>query len=233
MKKFYQQAAIVSSDGLWQVTLDGRPVKTPARADLSLPCEKLAQAVAAEWQAQTDTIKPGTMPLTQIATTAIDRAGPARPEITAQCMGYLDSDLVCYRAAKPDVAAAQEAAWGTALAWFTGQYGPLETTTALSPLTQPEATTRAVRAVVEALDLYHFTVLQIVCAATGSLVLALAFNARVLDARAVYEAALCEELFFERTLDLARYGPDPSAGPKQAALHAELDACRTLLDMIA
>ncbi|MCH7795000.1 MAG: hypothetical protein IH900_07670, partial [Proteobacteria bacterium] len=60
-KRFYERAAAEpcppseggtrGGDG-FRVVLDGRPIKTPAKADLVLPSLALAEAVAAEWQAQ-------------------------------------------------------------------------------------------------------------------------------------------------------------------------------------
>ena len=45
-KRFYETAKAVQMPGGWTVELDGRSIKTPARAALSLPTEKLAKAIA-------------------------------------------------------------------------------------------------------------------------------------------------------------------------------------------
>ena len=60
-KRFWSTSAIVSVDGGWTVQLDGRPVKTPAKTLLVVPTEALAQAIAAEWDAQQGEIKPDTI----------------------------------------------------------------------------------------------------------------------------------------------------------------------------
>lgn len=232
MKRFYSDAGYEAAQGQFQVTLDGRPVRTPAKAMLRVPSQKLAAAIAAEWQAQPDTINPATMPLMQIASTTIDRVSQARGEIMRECLAYLHSDLVCYRAQKADLAAEQARLWDEPLSWFAAHYGALAVTDAISPLTQPADIERKVEAALDGLDTYRFTVLQIVCATTGSLVLALAFTSGAMPPQAVFEAALCEELFFERTMNLAQYGPDPAAGPKRDALLAELEACRACLGLL-
>ena len=51
MKRFYKSAAAVQTESGYMVNLDGRPVRTPARAPLVLPGLALGEAVAAEWNA--------------------------------------------------------------------------------------------------------------------------------------------------------------------------------------
>ena len=83
------------------VALDGKPVKTPAKRDLIVPNAALAAAIAAEWNAQGDEVRPAQMPLTQIANTAIDRVTPQRAPVVRQIAKYAGTDLVCYRAERP------------------------------------------------------------------------------------------------------------------------------------
>ena len=74
-------------------------VKTPLKAPLHLPTRPWREAVAAEWEAQGETIDPASMIITKLANTAIDRV-PARPRaaIAAEVLDFANSDLVCYRA---------------------------------------------------------------------------------------------------------------------------------------
>ena len=72
-KRFWKQAAAEPCDGGFAVTLDGRAVKTPARTLLVVPTLALAQAIAAEWDAQQGLVKPETMPCTRTANSALDK----------------------------------------------------------------------------------------------------------------------------------------------------------------
>ena len=54
------------------------PVKTPLKAPLRLPHPALAEAVAAEWDAQGEKIDAATMLFTKLANTAIDRVAAHR-----------------------------------------------------------------------------------------------------------------------------------------------------------
>ena len=73
-KRFYERAYVAETGegGEVQILLDGKPVKTPARHALAAPTRPLADAIAAEWDAQKDVIDPASMPLTRLANAAID-----------------------------------------------------------------------------------------------------------------------------------------------------------------
>ena len=101
MKRFYKEAEPRGDDRRLGVALDGRPIRTPGKRDLLVPSEALAAAIAAEWDAQQDEIRPATMPLTRLAATAIDRVAPQRDAIIRQIANYAGTDLVCYRADAP------------------------------------------------------------------------------------------------------------------------------------
>ena len=101
MKRFYEKVAVKSSaDGL-KIDLDGRSLKTPAGKELAIDSSLLAEAIAEEWRAQEEEIVPESMPLTKLAFTAVDRVLPNREAVVEQIAGYVNSDVVCYRAAEP------------------------------------------------------------------------------------------------------------------------------------
>ena len=51
-KRFWKDATVEESSGKYIILLDGRLVKTPAKATLKVPNAAMAQAIAEEWQAQ-------------------------------------------------------------------------------------------------------------------------------------------------------------------------------------
>ena len=109
-KRFWKDAAVVEVDGGFTVELDGRRVKTPAKRPLTLPTHAMAEAVAAEWQAQEKQIDPRTMPVTKTANAAIDKVAVQKDEVVAMLAAYGDSDLLCYRADNPEELMARQAA---------------------------------------------------------------------------------------------------------------------------
>ena len=119
MERFYEKVAAVKADGGWGVALDGRAVKTPARRDLVVPHEILAEAIVAEWQAQEGEIDPLAMGLTRLANTALDRTAANRLQVIDEVAGYGKSDLLCYHAADPvELVALQLQHWQPILDWL-------------------------------------------------------------------------------------------------------------------
>lgn len=117
-RRFWKEVAIVPEGDGFTVQLDGRCVKTPAKASLVLPGREMALAVAAEWDAQTGVINPGEMPYTRSANAAIDKVGHQFSEVADMLAGYGDSDLLCYRADSPEALVQRQAAqWNPALEW--------------------------------------------------------------------------------------------------------------------
>ncbi|OYW86273.1 MAG: ATPase, partial [Sphingobium sp. 32-64-5] len=98
MKRFYKDvSAEPRDDGTFAILLDGRPVRTPARAPLALPNGPLADAVVREWADQGEDIDPSSMPLTGFANAAIDQVTPDPAGFAATIAVYGESDLLCYR----------------------------------------------------------------------------------------------------------------------------------------
>lgn len=62
-KRFYKGTGIMQNESKWEVTLDQRRLKTPNGKVLTVPSEPLARAIAAEWDAQTETVVQPTMHL--------------------------------------------------------------------------------------------------------------------------------------------------------------------------
>src|SRR5689334_23370058 len=74
-KRFYERAH-VGDVAPFAILLDNRPVKTPSGNALALPSRALAEALAAEWEAQHERIDPAVMPLTRLANSIIDGVVP-------------------------------------------------------------------------------------------------------------------------------------------------------------
>lgn len=228
MKRFYKLVSIDGpKDGRYAVMLDGKPVKTPSGAPLAVAPKPLAEAIMEEWARQDGTIKPDSMPLTQIATTMIDRVRPARVLFESAVLDYLDTDLLCYRAEKPSGLPERQAElWSPWLDWFQKRTGvALKTTTALKALKQPPAAHECAAAMIKALDDGRMSVLQLAVSLTGSFVLGLALTERAATAQDVYNAFMAEENWRAGIYNEAVYGADPQEEKRRAGLRRDLDAC--------
>ena len=141
MKRFYKEAAVASDQDGHGVLLDGRPLRSPAKQVLLLPSADLAAAIAAEWGAQGEELEPAAMPLTRLASTALDRMPAARAAMITEVAGYLDTDMLCYRAAAPiELIERQRDGWQPLLDWAENFYDTrFVATTSVLPVAQPEA----------------------------------------------------------------------------------------------
>lgn len=180
-KRFWTVASVTDEGDGFGVALDGRPVKTPAKRPLRLPTRALATAIAAEWDAQTQEIRPETMPLTRAANAAIDKVAPQRAEVAAMLAAYAETDLLCHRATdEPELVARQSADWNPLLDWCAAQGWPLTSGPGVLPHDQSLASLSAVATRLGAMNEWDLTALHDLVALTGSVVLGLAvFDGRL------------------------------------------------------
>lgn len=229
LRRFYDAATAAESEDGFVVHLDGRPVRTPGGRFLLLPSRPLAEAIAAEWQAQVETVKPATMPLTQLSSTALDRVGPERETITGYLMAYAGTDLLCYRAEFPtDLAERQSTAWQPLLDWAAETLkAPLVSTVSVLAVTQPDHAVAALAAHLDGQDAWRLTAIQAAAAATGSLVLALALAEARIDAETAWSLSQLDETF-----QIEQWGEDAEATARRTALKGDIAAAERLLALL-
>ncbi len=107
-QRFYENAGVLARDGLFHVALDGRTARTPARNPLAVTSAPVAEALAAEWQAQQTVIDPARMPLTRLVNAALDGVEDQQEAVRAEIVRYAGSDALCYRAAEPEALVARQ-----------------------------------------------------------------------------------------------------------------------------
>ncbi|MFN3077200.1 MAG: ATP12 family chaperone protein [Alphaproteobacteria bacterium] len=197
-RRFFSRVEVAPAEGQgFRILLDGRSLLTRGRVPLMVSGEKLAEAIAEEWRAQQEVIRPQTMPLTQIVNTVIDRTGPYRREGIEELMRFAGTDLVCYRATEPEsLVRRQTEAWEPLLDWVRDRFGVrLTVTRTILPVAQPEGALSALRNVLLRYDDYRLAAVQITAGATGSLVLSLALVEGHLGAEEVFVASQLDELW--------------------------------------
>ena len=175
-KRFWKQAVASPCDGGFTVKLDGRAVKTPARRALVLPSLAMAEAIAAEWDAQQGLVKPDTMPATRAANSALDKISEQFTDVADLLAAYGASDLLCYRATDPaELIARQAAGWDPLLDWSAATLNaPLLSTQGVVHIAQPEASIARLSALVHGFTPFQLAAVHDLIAISGSLVLALA-----------------------------------------------------------
>ncbi|MDO9526473.1 MAG: ATP12 family protein [Gemmobacter sp.] len=194
-KRFWKESAAMPEAAGFGVRLDGRAVKTPAKCALVMPTLAMAQAVAAEWDAQTGEIKPESMPVTRSANAAIDKVAVQHDEVVALIAAYGETDLLCYRAEHPAVLIErQAAAWDPVLEWAeTGLNAPLRVGQGVVFVPQPPESLSRLTALVKGFTPFGLTALHDLVALSGSLVLGLAVAAGRLPAQVAWDMSRMDE----------------------------------------
>ena len=197
MRRFYEKAAAERSEDGFEIRLDGRPVRTPARNAQRVPSRALAEAVAEEWDAQGDKIDPRAMPLTGLANAAIDRVAPDPPAFAAGLARYVESDLVCYRAEGPaSLVERQSEIWDPILAWARSRFDvDFETVCGIMHRAQPASTVARLGRAVAVRDPFTLAALSPLVTISGSLLIALAIAEGAIDFETAWAAAALDEIW--------------------------------------
>ena len=205
--RFYKHTSIDRDGDAWRVTLDARPLPTPNGQAMRLPTERLALAIAAEWDAQIDRIEPASMPLMALASTAIDQIPKERKQTEKNVLAYAATDtcrFVADAAREPEVRRRQDKYHEPILAWLRETHGADLARGApgalRAPPTPPEALD-ALTTACAALSNYHLAALQAATFESKSIAIGLALLDCEIDAEGAEAAARVEE-----TANIERWG---------------------------
>lgn len=198
-KRFWKETTVGAAEGGFQVRLDGRAVKTPAKSPLVVPSRALADAMAAEWDAQEDSVDPNTMPVTRMCNSAIDKVAVQHAAVADMLAAYGDSDLLCYRATNPqELIARQAEKWDPILDWAVDSLNaPLKPVSGIIHAAQDEAALKSLTYRVHALSAFQLTAFHDLVSMSGSLILAFAVTHGRLDADAAWSLSRLDELWQE------------------------------------
>ncbi len=227
LARFYKSVTVAPQGQGFAVLLDGKPLRTPARAPLLAPTEALAQAIAGEWERQGEHVEPGQMPLTRLANSALDGVATRMAEVEADAAKYAASDLVCYRAGDPEtLVVEQRAAWDPPLAFIRERCGARFTLSeGVIHQPQPRETLEAIGRLLHetvgegAGAPFRLTGIHSMTTLSGSLVIALAVALRFFDADSGFAAAHVDEDF-----QLRVWGADAEAWARRAGRLEEMRA---------
>jgi chaperone required for assembly of F1-ATPase len=213
----------------FRVLLDGKPMRTPAKSVFAVPSRALAEAIAAEWDAQGERIDPASMPLTRIVNSAIDGVRGRESEVRADIAKYAGSDLVCYRAGAPEELARQQAeAWDDIVTWAGDALGArLLIGTGIMPVAQPAQALARIAEALEDFDAFALAALHVTTTLTGSAVLALALARGQITAENAWAAAHVDEDF-----QIAKWGEDAEAMARRARRWVEMEAASRMLALL-
>lgn len=222
-KRFWKEAAVVRQGDGFAVELDGRLIKTPAKRALSVPTQEMAQAIAAEWDAQEGVINPNTMPVTKTANAALDKVAVQHGEVAALLAAYGDADLLCYRAESPEELVQRQAdQWDPMLDWAAETLGArLLPRTGVMHVPQDPHALEVLRTQTSGFDAFELAAFHDLVSLSGSLVLGFAATRGAKTAEDLWDISRLDEIWQEE-----QWGEDEEATAmalikRDAFLHAK------------
>jgi chaperone required for assembly of F1-ATPase len=230
VKRIWKAVGVTKEREGWAIQLDARPVKTPARAALTVPTQGLAEAIAQEWRDVGETIDPRAMPLTGLANAAIDQVASQRAQFAEGLARYAEADLACYRAEGPrPLVSRQERHWDPLLAWARRRYDvDFATTSALLHVAQPAATVERLSHAVAAFDAFRLAGLSPLVTIGGSLVAALAVEETAIAVEQAWDAVSVDECW-----QLEQWGADAEAAALLENRRRDFFAAARFLELLS
>ena len=229
MKKPYKLATCGQTSSGYALLLDGKPAHTPGARPFVMQHAALGRAVAEEWQSQAGAIRKEKMPLTAIASIAIDLASQQHGEVFADLLAYAETDLVCYRAGDvADLASRQKEMLDPILAWAEERFGiKLEVTDGVIPVSQPSANRARLEDAMGKYDPWKLAALAACVKPLGSLILALALVEGRIDAGAAFDLAHLEEAY-----GTEKWGRDEEKEARMEKLAQEIASAERFLALL-
>ena len=192
-------ASNASSSNQYEILLDGKPLKSPKRAQFILPNKLLACAIATEWATQEDDlIRPFTMPLMQLSSTALDHMSDyATFDFhVKKLLEFFDADQAVV--AHPNGSELREIQLKTLKKvhdWARREFGDQLNLSSDSIFAQPQP--EEVKLLMEkrlrSLSPWEMTCTFAAAAAAKSLLIGLALNRNIIDAEEALKCARVEE----------------------------------------
>jgi chaperone required for assembly of F1-ATPase len=218
----------VQKDG-WTVMRDDEPLKTPRNLAVTVPTEKLAEALIHECVGQGDKLDLRKMPMTQMTLTALDIASHHREEVITGIMRHGETELLCQRASEPeDLVQRQNKTWQPYLDWCAQTFkAELSVATGITPPHQKPEALEALRHYLEGQDDYRIIGISEAVGICGSLVLGLALATSHADIDAIFAAAECDVLW-----QAQKWGQDPATEGRLSDIKRELNDCIRWFELV-
>ncbi|KAH9999123.1 ATP12-domain-containing protein [Russula vinacea] len=178
LTRFWKTVNLQEQGDTLAVTLDSRPLKTPAGKPLFLPHSKrlAATLIVTEWENQRNVLKSHALPMTSLAARAIDTMNQVttRGDVRNALFKYLDTDTIGMGYPE-SLVRLQNEHWDPLLNWARDTFDiELLTSDSLSLNVQPEATKRKLDDVLQGFDPWKMAAMERVTFTTKSFIIALA-----------------------------------------------------------
>ena len=103
MRKFWEKVQLKKNHiSSYEIFLDNKILRTPLKKKLTIPNKKIGEEIYNEWNQDTNIIDTDAMIFYGILSTSIDKISGNRKLYIDDILDFIDTDLTCYRAEKPN-----------------------------------------------------------------------------------------------------------------------------------
>jgi chaperone required for assembly of F1-ATPase len=120
MKKFWKNVQVKKKlKNSFEILLDKRILKTPMQKDLIFSNYKIAKETALEWDISEKEINTENMVFYGLISTAIDKIHHDKVSYIENVLGFINTDLICYRADGPnELVDLQNSSWNPIISFI-------------------------------------------------------------------------------------------------------------------
>lgn len=183
--------------------------------------EALAYAIAAEWDAQGEHVRPVCMPLMALMSSTMDLVSADRDAALDNAFSFLSMDSSLFRTPNEiELLERQEKIFGPIVNWFEVNYGPVEVTTSLAPpVVSDISRIKSFDALNEMSDA-ELTAISVAASNTKSFITALALIRNMISPEQALQATLLEENYQRDQWGRAEGDHDVDQAACSVQLHA-------------
>lgn len=230
IEKWYKSSGIRPvTDGVFEIVLDGKPLRTRSGLSCSVPSLDLAKAVADEWANVEGRVDFNNLPLTRLLFHAVETTPHARSQVEREIAAYAGTDLICFRAEQPQsLNQRQEELLEPVCQWTEEEFGiALARSTGIVARPQDPATIDTCLSRLQKCTAYQLAALNQMTRRAGSVFLALAVFYGHLSVEDAWARSRLEEAW-----QISRWGEDPEATAAAENAAAEFAVAARFLELL-
>ena len=230
MKKFWKTVEVseLTTDS-YQILLDKKILKTPMQNDLIFPNYRIAYETSLEWDINSDELDTDEMILFGIFSTAIDRVIKDRDLYINETMKFVDTDLICYKADKPDeLVELQNKHWDPILLIIKNYIGEeIQVFTGIMPGTQNIQVHNKIKKLIQNFSDIELSIFYRFTNIIGSIFISLS-----LIKGDVLKKQVCKLCFLDELWQAENWGVEEEAAKKRDKVSKEIKKIITLVNYL-
>ena len=195
IKRTWETVEVQQNEAGFLLTLDDRPIVTPAKNPLLLPSNALATRVANEWKEQDNEVIHAKMPFTRLSNSALDKVSVQFKEVADILSEFGETDLFYYRASSPaELVERQKNSWDPFLDWVNKSMNVrMNVSSGVMFIDQDDDEMLKLKAPIFNMTPFQLTGFHEIVTISGSLIGAYAFVEKAFTADQVWSASRIDE----------------------------------------